>query len=188
MIEIEYIKKLKFSLEKLYKKDAKLFKRNKKRGLCERCLVFRLSMYLQKIFMKYHVDCDFNSETWGYYDSDGNYLIEENTGKHVRNPNGTFTNRFVDIIIHKRGISRDSNLLCFEIKKWNNYNKKATAKDINNLKFLTKPPFNYKLGFFIVLGKTFEKTKIIVFDNGRKVKELIGNEIRVFRDNSLSGG
>ena len=52
-------------LTKLYYKDFFLFKRNQKKGISERGLVFRFAHYLQNkldnIGEVLYVDCDFNS-------------------------------------------------------------------------------------------------------------------------------
>lgn len=147
-------------LDKLYCFDNILFTRNKGRGLCERCLVFRFSYYLQLQFEanNFFVDCDFNSS---------NLNGQGRFGKQIVNQNGLgSTGRFVDIIIHKRTFNQETDFICFEIKKWNNYDKKASRKDANNLEVLTTI-YHYKYGFHITLGKNRESTKCNIWENGK---------------------
>ncbi len=154
--------KIKSCIEKLYRQDEILFTRNKGKGLCERCMVFRFALYLQKKFPEYFVDCDFNSAV----ENGGNI-----SGKPITNSDGTITPRFVDIIIHRRTFERGSNdFVCFEIKKWNNYDKEASTKDKNNLRGLTSE-YDYQFGFYIVLGKTLDKTKWTIFEGGNTIEE-----------------
>ena len=158
MGELEEIRrKVAEALRRLYDKDQCLFERNSGRGLSERCIVFRFAHYLQDEFEKYYVDCDFNSSSYG--------LIPQ-SGKSIRNPDGTTTKRFIDIIIHKRDLDSGSgyknNFVCFEIKKWNNKTTKGIEKDRNNLQVLTSD-YCYKYGFHIVLGKRNNETTIEVF-------------------------
>ena len=157
------------SLKLLYKETPSLFIKNNQIGICERCLVFRFAYYIQEEFSEYFVDCDYNSNYFLCIDR-GKDRITETSAKQIKNKDGTFTNRFIDIIIHKRTSNLNDNFVCFEIKKWNNHNSKAYQKDINNLEVLTGSEFKYKWGFYIILGKTMEKTRIIIFRNGKEIK------------------
>ena len=148
-------------LRQLYDKDHILFQTNKGKGLCERCIVFRFGLYLQEALSNFFVDCDFNSSWIGG---------RRRSGKPITNPNGrTSTKRFVDIIVHKRGNSDSTDYICFEIKKWNSYDRKAFDKDVNNLKILTAE-YGYKFGFYLTFGKTLNETKWIVFQYGRIIE------------------
>lgn len=160
------VEKIKIVLDKLYSEEPSLFYRNNGRATCERSLVFRFALYLQEYFSEYFVDCDYNSSFWQYYNG-VNLLSGENSAKYIKNPDGSFTSRFIDIIVHKRTASQSNNFICLEIKKWN---AGKTSKDINNLEVLTGNEFNYKAGFHIVLGKTLEQTKIRIFQRGREIK------------------
>jgi len=159
---LEEIKqKVKASLQKLYEKDAILFERNNSKGLCERCLVFRFGLYLQEEFSGYFVDCDCNSASVNGQDVNG---------KPIPNPDGrTSTNRFVDIIIHRRTFRTGNDFICFEVKKWNNSH--ASEKDKNNLRVLTSG-FGYKYGFYLILGRRKEKIKWIIFQHGEPLSEM----------------
>jgi len=161
-MDIEKInKKIEECLNKIYKKDSLLFKRNFKRGLCERCIVFRFAFYLQNKFKNYFVDCDFNSSSVNG---------TERYGKQIPDSNGRERGRFVDIIIHKRTFNKLNDFICFEVKKWNNYNKKDFEKDQNNLSRLTSI-YGYEYGFHIIFGKKREETKIIIFKDGKIIKK-----------------
>ena len=161
--------KIKECLEKLYQKDSILFERNNGEGLCERCIVFRFALYLQKKFPDYFVDCDFNSSS-----ENGQPL----NGKSIPEPDGgTSTKRFVDIIVHKRMTETNSDFICFEIKKWNSNNRQAAEKDKNNLKELTSK-YGYRYGFYLIFGKTKQETQWGIFQNGQPLndEELVFNE------------
>jgi hypothetical protein len=160
-------------VQKIYQEDNFLFERNRGKGVCERCLVFRLAHYLQLEFNEYFVDCDFNSSFEYTITENGRENERERSGKGVENEDGSITKRFVDIIIHKRDYTTENDFICFEIKKWNNYTRTTIEKDINNLRQLTNQ-FNYKYGYHIILGKTFEETKWSILKNGRY---LIENEL-----------
>lgn len=121
-------------------------------------MVFRFAHYLQEeIKDDYCVDCDFNAS-------------KKKTGKPIEN-----RRRFIDVVVHDRDWNNKGNLMCFEFKKWNNYNKSARDKDKNNLKIMTKKGadkgYNYNWGFFIILGKTKKSIKCTVYKDGIKVCE-----------------
>ena len=122
------------ALKKLYDKDHLLFERNNGIGLSERCIVFRFAHYLQQeldqsnMFSGYIVDCDFNSSSVNG---------QEQPGKEIPQEDGTNKKRFIDIIVHQRTTDENKDLICFEIKKWNNTSSKAVKKDIQNLQVLT---------------------------------------------------
>lgn len=81
-------------------------------------------------------------------------------------PNGNF----IDIIITKRDGSYQNNLICFEIRRWDNCYKRNKNQD--NLRILTKGDrFGYDYGFYIILGKR-KKTKTEVYFKGNKVDEF----------------
>ena len=142
------------ALKTFYKNDSFLIK-NK---LCERCLVHRLAVYLEnERFPGYFIDCEYNKM----------HRDEKSMLKIASNLNGNF----IDIIISKRDDNRQNNLVCFEIKRWNNYHNRN--KDRKNLNILTiGKRFNYDYGFYIILGETKEKTKIEIYSKGNKTEEF----------------
>lgn len=152
-------------LQKLYVNDHALFDRNDGQGVGERCLVFRFAYYLQGAFSDYFVDCDFNSSS----DECG----QLRDGKQIRNPDGTSTNRFVDVIIHERGGNGWlSDFICFEIKKWNNGDRVSAKKDKNNLRELTSK-YGYKYGFYLIFGKEMQKTTWMIYQRDQAPSELV---------------
>ena len=162
--EIERL--VKECLSQLYTEDGLILERNSGKGVCERSILFRFAHYLQNRIPNYFVDCDFNSSFENYVDRHG---------KPIENENGSVTNRFVDIIVHKRNFRIQDDLICFEIKKWNNTDPEEINKDKNNLRVLTSR-YGYIYGFYISIHKVKTKTKWIIFRDGRPLEQ----EAKVF--------
>ena len=165
---IKCIDIIKFCLDELYSKEKFLFDNN----LCERCLVFRLAHHLQIIFNKeysaegYFVDWDYNSSC--NYD-EGRGELKRSSGKPIPNQiSKKSKKRFIDIIVHKRESESDSNLICFEIKKWNNCTVEGMKKDKNNLAVLTSQ-YGYSFGFYLIFGKAEKDLKLYVFKGSKKL-------------------
>ena len=161
---------IKDCLSCLYRNESILFDSN----LSERCMVFRFAYLLQKKFDKvykqtnrYFVDCDYNSSVFYMGKKSkrkqGKQITDWNSGKQVK--------RFIDIIIHRRNKENADNLICFEIKKWNNKKKEGLKKDENNLKILTSQ-YGYKFGFHIILEKQKDKVQLKAFKNGMGMKPI----------------
>lgn len=142
------------ALKAFYKNDSFLIE-NK---LCERCLVHRVAVYLEnERFSDYFIDCEYNKS----------HLNRNSEPKRASNPNGNF----IDVIISKRDGNYQNDLICFEIKRWDNYHERN--KDRENLRILTKGDrFGYNYGFYIILGKSKEKTKIEIYSKGNKEEEF----------------
>lgn len=154
MPEHELIAVVKTAIKRLYTDDEGLIRRD----LCERCLTHRLAFYLQVFLPGYFVDCEFNKS----------FYKDRVDRKVLSNIHGNY----VDIIVHKRSNNYGENLLCFEIKK--SKNKKDRDKDRENLRILTAPDrFAYLLGFYVILGKTYQETKLELYDNSRFIKEIV---------------
>lgn len=151
--------KVQNALNTFYKNDSFLIEKK----LCERCLVHRVAVYLEnERFPGYFIDCEYNKS----------HLNKSSNLKRVSNPNGNF----IDIIITKRDDKYQNDLICFEIKRWDNYHERN--KDRDNLRILTKGDrFGYDYGYYIILGKSKEKTKIEVYIKGNKIDEFkLGDE------------
>jgi len=159
----------------LYTEDKFILERNSGKGVCERCIVFRFAHYLQNKIPDYFVDCDFNSSFKYYRDSRGTTTGRERHGKPIENEDGSVTERFVDIIVHKRDYNTQNDLICFEIKKWNNGNSKEINKDKNNLRVMTSR-YGYIYGFYISIHRIKAKAKWVIFEDG----EPLGQEATVF--------
>ena len=151
-MELPEIKgKVQNALNTFYENDSFLIEKK----LCERCLVHRLAVYLEnERFPGYFIDCEYNKS----------HINKSSEAKKVSNPNGNS----IDIIITKRDDNYQNDLICFEIKRGDKY--RGRDKDRENLKILTKGDrFGYDYGFYIILGKTKEKTKIEVYNKGTKI-------------------
>ncbi|MFH1255493.1 MAG: hypothetical protein V1667_03430 [bacterium] len=162
----EINQKIKNALDKLYNKDKFLFSPfgDNNKSLCERCINHRFATYLeQENFGKdYFVDCEYNKS----------HLEGTTSTKKVSNLHGNY----IDTIITKRDGNYQNDLICFEVKKYNNYKGKGRDKDIKNLKILTRGVgcrnnggFGYDYGFYIIFGATREKTKIEIYKNGVRI-------------------
>ncbi len=158
-MKLEEIKsKIKKSLDRLYKIDYFLLREN----LCERCINHRFVKYLdeQDFGNNYFIDCEYNKS----------HLGENTEVKKVSNINGNY----IDIIITKRDGNYQNDLVCFEIKKWNNYRNRK--KDRDNLRILTEGiRFGYDYGFYIIFGKTREKTEIEIYQEGNLIERSLNN-------------
>ena len=141
------------AIKELYTKDIDLIKKD----LCERCLVNRLAIYLDKLFPEFYVDCEFNKSF--YKDIIGPKILSNINGNYV------------DIIVHKRSNNLGENLLCFEVKK--KKNTRDRDKDRENLRILTdESRFSYAWGFYIILGNSYETTQIEIYSKGHLVQVL----------------
>lgn len=172
-----YLKYIHSCLGYLYQNEYSLFDND----LCERCITFRFAHFLQNIFdknldgNKYFVDCDYNSS---FYCDERRSQWVKRTGKPIEEQNsGKLIKRFVDIIVHQRKYEQPSDLICFEIKKWNNCTKEGIHKDINNLEQLTSK-YGYSFGFHLIFGQKIEKTKLRVVrgDQSFSINFAINNE------------
>lgn len=168
---------VKDAISELYEKDQFLFERNNGKGVCERALVFRFAHYLQNRILKFYVDCDFNSSFEGYISPNGQIIGKERQGKPIANPDGTVTKRFVDIIVHKRDFATRNDLICFEIKKWNNTKKEEAKKDRNNLRVLTSI-YGYVYGFHVFLHRKKQNCKWTIFHKG----DIVEQKAKVFEN------
>lgn len=145
---------VKTAIKKLYVRDMDLVLRD----LCERCLVHRLAFHLQMLFPDFFVDCEFNKS----------FIGKKTSSKRLSN---TIHGNYVDILVHKRSNNLGENLLCLEAKKEKNYTDRD--KDRENLEILTSSDrFAYVLGFYVILGRAYERTKLELYSNGGFVRQL----------------
>lgn len=157
----ELLDLVRLSLDKLYLNDKDLFDYD----LCERAIVFHFGIYLNEMvknntnFYNFSVDCEYNRN------------MEKLSKKKEIIVLGKKRLSYPDILIHKRG-KNNNNKLVIEFKKWNNYNYESHEYDKAKLKALTSKDYKYKLGLFILLGKTRDRVEIDVFKNGRNVGRL----------------
>jgi len=146
--------KIQNALNTFYKNDSFLIEKK----LCERCIVHRVAVYLEnERFSDYFIDCEYNKSLFD----------RKSVPKIASNLNGNY----IDIIITKRDDNYKHDLICFEIKRWDNYH--GRNKDRKNLEILTRGDrFGYSYGFYIVLGKAKEKTRIEIYSKGNKTEEF----------------
>jgi len=157
-------------LDDFYDMDGPVLERNSGRGVCERAIVFRLAHYLQKRIGNYFVDCDFNSSFEKSFGPAGTIILRARDGKPIGNVDRSSTKRFIDVIVHRRDANYQNNLICFEVKKWNNKNSKEIEKDENNLSVLTTPSFGYLYGFHLILHKKKSDSTWTIFQGGAVVE------------------
>ena len=161
-MEIKAIEeKVNNALDKLYENDRYLFEYD----LCERCIQHKFANYLeQEKFDDYFIDCEYNR---AYSKSNGGVGTKKVTSEDGNS---------VDIVVTKRNDDSNDDLVCFELKKWNNSEgKNGFQADRNKLRVLTGKElpykkntngekeflkdtngdyycFSYKYGFFIIFG------------------------------------
>jgi len=126
------------ALGEFYAHETYLFEKD----LGERTLTHRLAVHLEKQFLGWSVDCDYNR-------------LGERT---LRLPHGTMVSTddhfaksvYPDIVVHQREIP--NNLLAIEVRKAANH--QSPEHDQHKLRALTDPHlwFAYWIGVYLVLG------------------------------------
>jgi|WetSurMetagenome_2_1015567.scaffolds.fasta_scaffold205957_2 hypothetical protein len=160
MILKDLMIKIKKALDDFYKEKPSLFLGE----VCERCLVHRFAVYLEKQgFNGYFVDCEYNKSSLG-------------GPKKVSSLNGNY----IDVIISKRSdgyLSGEGDLVCIEVKK--DSNRKDRKKDRDNLNILvgSMPSvggeyFYYKFGFYILFSNEKSRTKIEIYRKNKQTEVL----------------
>lgn len=102
-------------------------------GIYELTISHRIAVYLEDLFPKWNIDCEYNKHLKG-------------TKKNI---NGN--NIRPDIIIHKRGTNENSVII--EVKK-SGINSKRAKSDIEKLKGCMQNTLGYNLGVFIGILKS----------------------------------
>ena len=166
------------ALIRLYEIDTELFKRKQDKMMHELCFTFRFAHHLQNIigrdfFVDSHYDSSFkkrlDEQGNPVLDEDGNVIYDEQDQKYFQKIGGK-GRRYVDIIVHKREASSETDFICFELKKWTTDKPKARRNDSNKLVQLTTT-YHYKYGFYLVLGKEMQDCRWIIFHDG-EIEEL----------------
>ena len=93
----------------------------------------RIAVYLEELFPKFDIDCEYNKTLLG--------KKKDRNGKKIR----------PDIIIHVRGANEDNSVI-LEIKK-SGKNSKLARTDIEKLRGCMTDTLNYDLGVFIGILK-----------------------------------
>jgi len=117
--------------------------------LGERALTHRLAVCLERQFLGWEVDCD--------YDRLGERTLRLPRGSIVSTDDHLAKSIYPDIVVHQRDIP--NNLLAIEVRKAANH--QPPEHDRHKLEALTDPHlwFAYAIGVFLVLGK-----KIVISD------------------------
>lgn len=147
----EIMNKVENSLEKLFTNDSFLLQ---KVG-SERSVAHKLAEYLQRQFLDWNVDCEYNRKNLDIKILDGIRECSEQRKTDRVSP---------DIIVHKR--NTNENLLVIEIKV-----AKDDLCDIKKLKKFTfsKGEYRYQLGLFIKFNLT-EEPSCSWFNDGENFK------------------
>lgn len=161
MKKVILLQKVRNALDRLYRENPSLIEN----GLCEKCINHQFAKYLEQegFGEGFFVDCEYNKT----------HLGRNPRPKKVFSINGNY----IDIVVTKRTERGENDLVSFETKRWNNYHHRN--KDRENLQILSgqKPAadgsnFDYDFGIFVIYGKTREKTKIEIYQDGHNVEEL----------------
>jgi hypothetical protein len=114
------------------------------RDLGERALTHRLAVHVERNFLGWDVDCDFNrlGERTMLLPRGAIVSTDDSLGKSI----------YPDIVVHRRAVP--DNLLALEVRKAANY--QPVAHDRHKLMALTDPHlwFAYWIGVLVILGRT----------------------------------
>ncbi|CCD85011.1 conserved hypothetical protein [Bradyrhizobium sp. ORS 285] len=113
------------------------------RDLGERALTHRLSVHLERNFLGWDVDCDYNRL------DDRTMLLPR--GSIVSTDDDLAKSIYPDIVVHKRAVP--DNLLAIEVRKASNH--QPLAHDRHKLMALTDPHlwFAYWIGVLVILDR-----------------------------------
>ncbi|MDD3052556.1 MAG: hypothetical protein PHR06_15640 [Candidatus Cloacimonetes bacterium] len=125
------------SLNETYHKDTHLYDN----GLCERSKVFRIGLILSRKIM--------SNELYSGYSVDSEYNKRGSLDKIIT---GDYA-QYPDLMLHKRGVNPDENLLVVEFKvQSTSFTKDGFDNDVKKLEYLTcDNEYNYKLGAHVFL-------------------------------------
>lgn len=137
--------KVKCALSMLLERDCYLLEKKAN----ERSITHRLGIYLQEVFPKWDVDCEYNRD---YHETKRLHLVYEGVEEHDTNGRTVYP----DIIVHKRDTK--CNLLVIEVKK--SSSQEPDCKDKRKLcAFKSDPDLRYSHSLFLKLnvGKDFNE-------------------------------
>ena len=152
-MKIEEIKKkVEYSMSILREKDQDLLDVD----VNERSITHKLGEYLQKQFLEYNVDCEYNryEDTTKRIRSIKNRSLDISKLEKCQIEELIWEDKnaltiYPDIIIHKRK-SPHKNLLVIEVKK--SSNETDEDFDVEKIKELMEIPYKYKFGLFLRIG------------------------------------
>jgi hypothetical protein len=136
------------ALGEFYAREGFLFEKD----LGERALTHRLAVYLERQFLGWEVDCD--------YDRLGERTLRMPKGSIVSTDDHLGKSVYPDIVVHRRAIPE--NLLAVEVRKAGNH--QPPEHDQHKLRALTDPNlwFAYRLGVYLTLAKTSVASDVYV--------------------------
>lgn len=113
------------------------------KDLGERALTHRVAVHVERIFLGWEVDCD--------YDRLGERTLRLPHGTIVSTDDHLSKSIYPDIVVHQRAIP--NNLLAIEVRKLTNH--QPIEHDQHKLQALTDPHlwFAYWFGLLVILGK-----------------------------------
>ena len=153
------LEKIAAALKEFYAREAFLFERD----LGERALTHRLAVHMERQFVDFEVDCDF--------DRLGARTLNLPRGSIVSTDDHLGKSIYPDIVVHQRAIP--NNLLAIEVRKTSNH--QPVEHDRQKLRALTDPHiwFAYWIGVLLTLGKS-NVTSSEVYVSGEPQEELSG--------------
>jgi hypothetical protein len=128
----------------------------------ERSISHKLAEHLQKEFLEWHVDCEYNRR------GDRPKAIPKILFDNIADNDKDAKTIFPDIIVHKRG--QPDNLLVVEVKKSNS--RESDKNDKIKLKAFTdlKRDYRYKVGLLITFDVSNQNiSNVKSFEDGREV-------------------
>ena len=141
------------SISELFENDLLLL--SKEYDIHERTIAHRLAIYIEKRFLGFNVDVEYNRMRDKYgLDDIGNIIGKRFEWEKIDEIEKT---RYVypDIIVHKR--DQQENLIEIELKfAWKNSRKDLDFKKINEY----VEQLNYKYGVYIELNEHYEDCKL----------------------------
>ena len=127
------------ALLEFYARDKYLLEKD----LGERALTHRLAVHVERMFLGWEVDCD--------YDRLGERTLRLPHGTIISTDDHLSKSIYPDIVVHQRAIP--NNLLAIEVRK--SANHQPIEHDQHKLQALTDPHlwFAYWFGVLVILGK-----------------------------------
>jgi len=152
------------------RKALRLFVEKDKRELLDAMDIYeptishRIAVYLENLFPKFHIDCEYNKHLGHDKEiSTDKKIVDQTTG-------GTVKIR-PDIIIHKERGSDMNNLVMSEVKKAGR-DSKVGKEDINKLKMvIDSSELHYSLGIFVGVLKRRIDIVWIEKNNGKVIEK-----------------
>jgi hypothetical protein len=127
------------ALQEFYARETYLLEKD----FGERALTHRLAVHIERLFLGWEVDCD--------YDRLGDRTLRLPHGTIISTDDHLAKSIYPDIVVHQRAIP--NNLLAIEVRKASNH--QSTEHDQHKLRALTDPHlwFAYGIGVMVTLAK-----------------------------------